>query len=222
MMKKRTIQLGDYDTAAHGWTLAACEFPEPEPEENLVQVPGRANGPLDLSAVLTDGEPVYGSRPLSVTLETSEGDRAARVTRISTMVNLLHGRRVNIVLPDHPGHYATGRLKLRQLYNDPAHAAVEVSAACEPWLYKSSETMTTLTASSTSKTATLSNGGALSVVPLVEVTGTSVNLKYGSYSWALSAGSYRLPDLLLVPGSNAITYSGSGTMKITYREAVLR
>ena len=101
-MQKRTIKLGDYDTAAHGlWTLTGWEFPEPAPVENLVQVPGRIQGPLDLSTVLTDGEPVYGARTLSIHLESSEGDRPARAARISDMVNRLHGRRVDIVLPDY-------------------------------------------------------------------------------------------------------------------------
>ncbi len=225
-MKKRTIRLGDYDTAAHGlWTLTAWEFPEPTPEENLVQVPGRIRGPLDLSTVLTDGEPCYGARALSITLESSEGDRLARAARISDMVNRLHGRRVDIVLPDHPLHYATGRLTIETLYNDPAHASVEVAGVCEPWLYAKEETVVQLQATATAQTAILRNAGAMPVVPLVEITaaaGATVSLVFGTYSWALAAGAYKLPDLALLPGDHVITYSGAGTAKITYREAVLR
>lgn len=225
-MDKRTIRLGDYDTAAHGlWTLTAWEFPEPTPEENLVNIPGRIRGPLDLSTVLTDGEPRYSSRPLSITLESSEGDRLARMARISEMVNRFHGRRVDIVLPDHPLHYAIGRLAVQLLYNDLAHASVQVTGTCEPWLYAQDETVVLLTATTEAQTATLRNAGAMSMVPLIEVTaaeGQSVNLIYGSYSWALSAGAYQLPDLLLTPGDHVITYSGSGTATITYREAVIR
>ena len=225
-MKKRTIRLGDYDTAAHGlWTLTAWEFPEPTPEENLVQVPGRIRGPLDLSTVLTDGEPCYGARALSITLESSEGDRLARAARISDMVNRLHGRRVDIVLPDHPLHYATGRLTIETLYNDPAHASVEVAGVCEPWLYAKEETVVQLQATATAQTAILRNAGAMPVVPLVEITaaaGATVSLVFGTYSWALAAGDYKLPDLALLPGDHVITYSGAGTAKITYREAVLR
>lgn len=222
-MEKRTIKLGDYDTAANGWTLAAWDFPAPEVEENLVNVPGRAKGPLDLSTALTDGVPTYGARELTVTLESSEGDRAARLASISAMVNTLHGKRVDIVLPDHPSHYATGRVRVQQLYNDPAHASVQVVATCEPWLYKSNERTGTLNTTSAGRPITLQNDGAMPVVPLVTISGTgaSVNLKYGSYSWTLSAGDYKLPDLLLLPGVNSVTVSGSGTIKFTYREAVL-
>lgn len=225
-MTKRTIQLGDYDTAAHGlWTLTAWEFPEPTTEENLVQVPGRFQGPLDLSTALTDGEPTYGSRPLSITLESSEGNRPAREARISEMVNQLHGRRKEIVLPDHPQRYAVGRLAVQTLYNDLAHASVKVTGTCEPWLYSRDETVVQLTATPEAQTALLRNAGAMPMVPLLEVSaaeGQAVNLVYGNYSWALPSGAYQLPDLLLTPGDHVITYSGSGTATITYREAVIR
>ena len=225
-MIKRTIQLGDYDTAAHGlWTLAAWEFSEPAVEENLVNVPGRAMGPLDLSTALTDGEPSYGSRSLSITLESSEGDRLAREARISEMVNRLHGRRVPIVLPDKPLHYATGRLKVQTLYSDMAHASVQVTGTCEPWLYAKDETVVQLQATTAAQTARVRNAGAMTVVPMVEVTaaaGATVLLVFGSYSWALGAGTYKLPDLALTPGDHDINYSGAGTLSITYREAVIR
>lgn len=226
MYKKRTVLLGDYDTAAHGlWTLTGWKFPEPEVEQNLVNVPGRAQGPLDLSTALTDGQPVYGARPLTITLESSEGTREARESRISEMVLQLHGRRVNFVLPDHPLHYGTGRLHVETLYNDLAHASVQVSGTCEPWLYAKDETVVQLEATAAAQTALLRNAGAMPVVPLVEITaaaGATVLLVYGVYSWALGAGAYRLPDLNLLPGDHTITYSGAGTATITYREAVLR
>lgn len=225
-MEKRTIKLGDYDTAAHGlWTLTAWEFPEPEMEENLVYVPGRVKGPLDLTTALTDGEPVYGARPLSITLESSEGDRLARDARISEMVNKLHGRRVDFVLPDRPLHYGTGRLAVKKLYNDMAHASVQVTGTCEPWLYAKDETVVPLTATDEPQTLLLRNPGAMPVVPLVEVAaaeGEAVHLVYGSYSWELSAGAYKLPNLLLTNGEHAVTYSGAGTLTFTYREALIR
>ena len=225
-MKKRSVRLGDYDTATDGlWTLAALDFPEPDQETNMVPVPGRTKGPLDLSYVLTEGEPCYGSRPLSITLESSEGDRAARQLRISNMINRLHGRRIEIVLPDNPDHYALGRVGVRQLYNDPAHAAVEISGTCEPWLYAAEETRVLIQATTIESTTTLHNAGAMSVVPVLEVTaedGGNVILKYGTSSGAFSTGTYSWPALLLTPGYHDVRCSGAGSVTIKYREAVLR
>lgn len=225
-MDKRTMLLGDYDTAADGlWTLKEWSFPEPEEETTIVDVPGRWKGPLDLSTAMTDGEPVYKTRPLTVKLESSEGDRLARRARIRAMVNKLHGRRVDIVLPDDPDHYITGRLSLKETYNDLAHCAIQVTGTCEPWRYAMEETVYTLTASATAAAATLRNDGTMPVIPLLEVAapaGSSILLQYAErYSWALSSGLYELPDLLLTNGDHVVTYSGAGTLTITYREAVL-
>lgn len=225
-MKKRTIQLGDYDTAAHGlWTLTGWEFPTPVQETNLVNVPGRVKGPLDLTTTLTDGEPRYGARPLSITLESSEGDRLAREARISEMINKLHGRRVNFVLPDHPLHYGTGRLHVEKLYNDMAHASVQVTGTCEPWLYAKEETVVQIASTAEAQTVRLRNAGAMPVVPTLEITaeeGASILLGFGAASLALSTGSHIWIDLLLTPGDHVITCSGAGTVTITYREAVLQ
>ena len=220
-MAKRKVIFGTYDTALTGlWTLTGWTFSPAEYQSNLVAVPGRKKGPLDLSTTLTDGEPIYGSRALTVTLESSEGSRLEREARINTMVNWLDGWRMNIILPDDDAHYITGRIHVAKEYNDPAHCAVTVTATCEPWRYNNNETVRTLTATETEQIARLSNAGRMTVVPVLVVDG-AVSLVFGSSSWALSEGSYQLPDLVVAPGGANITYSGTGTLKFSYREALL-
>lgn len=219
-MEKRKIIFGTYDTALNGsWTVSKLELTSPDFQTNLVEIPGR-DGPLDLSAVLTDGEPVYGSRKLTAVLENSEGDRLAREQRIRGIVADLDGRRKQIWLPDSPGYYLEGRISVVRNYNDMAHAAVTVAAICDPWLQRDDETVYTLTATAAAQNATLVNSGRKRVAPVVEITG-SVSLVYGANTWALSAGTYQLPDFVLISGENTLGYSGSGTIKISYREAVL-
>jgi hypothetical protein len=220
-MVKRGFLIGNYDTAAEQWTLTAWALTDQQAVTNLVDVPGRRRGPLDLSTALTDGDPVYGSRTLTASFECSEGTRMEREDKISDMINALDGWRLNIVLPDGPYRYITGRVSVSKVYNDLAHASVKVTATCEPWRYNATETAVVLTAAATAKKATLLNSGRLAVVPLLEVSGGDVLLVYGSHSWALSVGSYALPDLLLAHGESVLTYSGEGTLTITYREAVL-
>lgn len=221
-MEKRKIIFGDYDTAAHGWTLAAWQLSPAEQKTNFVDKPG-GDGSWDLSTALTDGLPRYYDRELSATLELSTGDRLSRETIIREMVNSLDGMRVNIELPDDPDHYVTGRLHVAREYNDMAHAAVTVTATCNPWRYNVSPTEKTLTAEATEKTISLNNPGRLAVVPEINIIGSSANvtIKYDAYTVTLGAGSYVLPDLLLLPGSHALKYSGTGTIKLSYRGAVL-
>lgn len=223
-MENRKIIFGNYDTDFDGlWTLAALELTDPEYQANLQEVPGR-DGPLDLSTVLTDGEPRYGSRTLTATLESSEGTRQDRQDRISEMVNALDGRRLDIQHPDYPGHYLTGRIHVAVNYSDLAHASVTVTAVCDPWLYSAIERVYALTAETAEQTAALSNRGRRIVVPQAVITGADASflIKSGNVSLAMGPGTYKLPDLLLLPGTTMVTYSGTGVAKISYREAVLR
>jgi hypothetical protein len=220
-MEKRGFLIGNYDTAAEQWTLTEWKLADPAVVTDLVDVPGRRKGPLDLSTALTDGDPVYGSRQLTATFECSEGTRMEREARISTMVNWLDGWRLNIVLPDDPYRYITGRVSVARNYNDLAHASVSVTAICEPWRYNAAETTVVLSATATAQAAALLNGGRLSVVPRLQVSGGDVVLVYGASSWALGEGVYDLPDLLLQAGESVVTYSGAGVLTLTYREAVL-
>ena len=225
MATKRKLLLGTYDTAEHLWTLTEWKLTDPAQERAWVDIPGRRKGPLDASTILTDGDPVYDSRTLTATLESSEGTREEREARIEQMVNWLDGWWTDIILPDdiNTRRYMRGTVSVKRTYNDQAHAQVKLSIICEPWKYAATEKVVEFTVSTTEKTGELINNGRLSMVPLLTITGTgaSVLLKYGASSWTLSAGEYLLPDILLKSGTLSFKYSGTGSIKFTYREAVL-
>lgn len=220
---KRGFILGDYNTAAKGWTLTGWSFPEPETQTNYVAVPGRAAGPLDMSTALTGGDPRYNSRELTVTLECSEGTRLDRDDLIEEMANRLHGMREEIIFPDDATRYAVGRLSVETEYSDMAHCAVTVTGTCEPWRYSREETHISLLATERVATAVLYNGGRRVVVPEVVVSGygAQVRLACGGREWTLSTGKYKLPELSLPKGNALLTYSGTGAVSITYREAII-
>lgn len=221
-MEKRKLLIGTYDTALEGlWTLSAWALEAPALIESYIDIPGRIDGPLDTSTALTDGDARYGPRAFEAVLESSEGTRLDREARISAMVNQLDGRRFDIVLPDDPTHHIRGRVRVAKLFNNLAHGSVKVTATCEPWRYNNADTVVGLTATEAEQTATLLNTGRRAVAPLVQVTGGTVNLTFGTSRWALSAGTHQLPDLFLSQGAHPLTYSGSGTLLLSYREAVL-
>jgi len=221
MADERRIILGDYDTFANGqWILSDWSFSEPVYKDSFVAVPGRS-GDLDLSTTLTDGEPVYNNRTLTVALESSDGTRDDRKARIDSMINLLDGRRMQITLPDEDTCYIYGRIHVAQNYNDPALASVTVTANCDPWRYAKDLTTQTITATSTATAYTLTNAGRRTVVPTLVVAGGDVTIVQGTYTTTLSAGTYILPDITVPTGGATITVSGSGTLTVTYREASL-
>lgn len=218
-MEKRKIVIGDYNTAADGWTLAAWKL-DPAVQKTKYEQKPFGDGAWDLSTALTDGIPRYNDRNLTVTLELSEGTRLEREEVIRRMVNLLDGLRWDIHLPDDDLHHVTGRVHVVREYNDLAHAAVTVTAVCEPWKYANAETVVTLAATGTKQIETLYNAGRRAVVPTLEVSGVLV-LEYGTSSLSTNTGVHTWPTLLLTPGAHPIKYSGTGTVSIKYREAVL-
>lgn len=219
-MKKRGLIIGTYDTSLL-WTLTAWDFAPAEQDTKYLAIPGRTKGPLNFSTALTDGEPTYLSRQLTATFECSEGDRLQRKQWIAEMVNSLDGREWEIVLPDDPHLYIVGSVRVTPLYNDPAHASVSVTAICEPWKYYHDETVVVLIATSARQVLTLKNTGRLPVMPTVVVKGSTVRIELETATYALSDGTYELPELYLRPGETLLAYSGEGTATITYREAVL-
>lgn len=222
-MEARKIIFGDYNTSEYGWTLSNWVLAPAVEKTSYVDKLG-GDGSWDLSTALTDGTPTFSDRVLTATFERSDGTRLSREAEISYMINNLHGRRVDIHLPDDDTHHLSGRLHVVKEYNDLAHGAVSVSAVCDPWKYADNEKIVPLgTLGPTAKTVVVTNMGYRTVVPVITVTdeGAEVQLTFGTKIRAFSAGDYKWPDLLLLPGRNSISLSGSGTVKLTYREAVL-
>lgn len=221
-MEKRRIILGTYDTAQHGWTLTGWKLGAAEQKTHYIDKPN-GDGAWDVSTALTDGLIRYKDRPLTATLECSEGTRKERETLIRQMINSLDGMRVEIHLPDDDAHHVIGRLQVVREYNDLAHAAVTVAATCEPWKYADEETVVVREVSTNQNAVILTNEGRRAVVPTLKVEGedSSVLIEYQGNSQAMSAGTYQWPLLLLTPGEHSISYSGRGRLVITYREAVL-
>ena len=221
--KKRGMVFGEYDTAVEGWTLTEWSFEEPEAQTYYVDVPGRSAGPIDMSTALTNGDPRYQSRTLYAQFECSEGNRLTRNALISDMVNRLHGRRDDIILPDDEAHYVTGRLSVLTKYSDPAHASVTVEAVCDPWRYSKTDTQIELTVLNTESQVVLSNSGRRVVSPEITVSGygARVTLVHGSKSWTLTTGTHHLSGFSLPTGNTVIHCSGYGTVTFTYREAIL-
>ncbi len=219
-MNKRTILLGSYDTAAHGWTLTACKLSDPEQKLNYVEKLG-GDGSWDLSTVSTDGIPRYKNRTLTVSLECSVGTRDEREQLINDMTAALDGLEHSIVLPDRPEYYLRGRIHIGVDKSTPAHAVLAITGNCEPWFYKARETVTELQATANMQTAYIYNRGRRAAVPVLTAS-DNISLKYNGITVDLTAGSFEWAAMVLTQGQHKLEYCGSGQLTITFREGVLR
>lgn len=216
----RKAVIGNYDTAAKGWTLCAYALDPPAWRENLVEVPGM-DGALDLSPY-PSGEVAYSPRTLSITLERSDGTRASREAAIDAMVNALDGKSLKITLPDGVDHYVWGRVRVARQYSNLAHAQVIVSATCDPWRRKAAPTVISGTVPVSGTLALNLPNERRPVVPSIQVS-AAATITFGGKDIAVGAGTHRSLDIRLVAGNNAITIAATAgtTVSVTYQEASL-
>lgn len=221
-MKKRTVKLGNYNTADYGWTVTSIELSPPEQKLNYVEKLG-GDGSWDLSTALTDGIPRYKDRELTITLECSNGSRMDREELLNEMVNKLDGFETDIVLPDRPGYYLQGRLHVEVVQN-VSYAEVIVTSTVKPWFFRDRETVIELLdITAETKTILIRNSGRRAVTPLLTAgAGSAIGLNFNGHSTSFGEGSFEWSALLLRPGDHVLEYSGLGSLTITFREAVLR
>lgn len=216
----RKAVIGNYDTAAKGWTLCAYALDPPAWRENLVEVPGM-DGAIDLSACPA-GDVAYSPRALSITLERSDGTRASREAAIDAMVNALDGKSLKITLPDGVDHYVWGRVRVARQYSNLAHAQVIVSATCDPWRRKDTPTVVSGTVPESGTLSLSLPNERRPVVPSIQVS-AAATIIFGGKNIAVGAGTHRSLDIRLVAGNNAITIAAAAgtTVSVTYQEASL-
>lgn len=199
-------------------TLSGKSIPDPEPKTNYINIDG-ADGSLDMSEVLT-GKVTYSDRTVTASFRTSEGTHEERMRLLRQIKAALHGRKVKIIEPDDPQHYFFGRVKIKDPTADQVHLAFTVEATCEPWRYAVNETERIVQLSSDGVTMILRNEGTKTLCPTIKIDGT-VSITANGVATELSNGTYKITDIQLAPGINAVGLTGAGTVTFIYREAEL-
>ena len=215
----RGIIFNDHHSADDwGLILNSCKNTPPEPKYVRVSVDGR-DGDLNLSRALT-GDMRYSNRKVSYGFVATDGSQTEREELISNIINEIHGQEVKIIEPDDPDHYLLGEIEVSDIQNNKAYATFDVSATCEPYRYSINEVNRVINVTSTETNIVLTNAGTKSIIPMLTVSG-EVNIKFNDTSVSFSDGNFKLTSLVLRKGSTVITVSGSGTLLVSYREAIL-
>lgn len=212
-------------------------IPPPNVRIKRIEIPG-VHGSIDLSNILT-GYPTYENRSgtLEYILEPGYSDTN---TVGSEIMQYLHGRSMNLYLDDDPGFYYTGTFYVKQLRADAKVTGVsieyslypfkhEIITSDEDWLWDPFNFETGVIRSWDSLTVDGSlqltvEDCAEPVLPVFTVSsamtlthvyykldGTQVSKEY-----ALASGR-SMPGLTLRPGQNTLTFTGNGTVTISFR-----
>ena len=218
-MVLRGVRFGNYHTAGDwGLILNQKSIDPPTPKIVSVSIDGR-DGELDLSEALT-GEITFENRRALFVFLITEGTYLDRESMIANIYRAVHGRKLNIIIDDDFTRYLVGRCSITEVTNNNAYGMITIEANCEPYRYSVYDTVRTIDVTATPTDILLSNKGVKSVTPTLKVTGT-VNITFGTSTISLSAGEYKISDLVLTSGETLIKVQGSGTLVVTYREGIL-
>lgn len=200
--------------------LNEFSFPPPSIKTQTVDLPG-ADGTVDLSTVLTDGEPCFNDRSGTIVLIAIGKHRKQQIDRI---INTLHGRKFYICGPDDDWWFY-GRIAVSEYESKGNAGTITLTCTCEPWKYAKNENVTVFEVSTTPVTKRILNHGRRRSVPIMYVSeGVNVDITDGTVTQrGYSGGStYMLAEYPITDNIKlTITGDAPGTVYIIFREAVL-
>lgn len=189
------------------------EIGNPEIQTYNVEIPGR-NGKLRLTKNLT-GRVTYFNRKIKLQY-LSSGSRAD-LQVIKDLLSKYHGEVIRIIDDDTPDYYYEGECSVENV-DKGSYVQSVLTIDADPFRIMIEPIVRTITLSAETQTVYITNDG-VAIVPTFTTTGTATII-IGDHTISVStATTWEDPDVLLEPGLNKITVSGSGTLKISYKEA---
>lgn len=211
------VDIGGVDTLQQ-WGLLLCadlKNDAPELKSNMVDIPGRS-GSVNMSYVVSNGQPVFEDREISFTLFAPVDDVTLNQIR-AELAALCHGREQTLTLPTDPTHYYRGVFAVGRIsgYNS---GKIPVEVLAEPYAYKNDQTEISSTIPAVgSVNITLTN----EMMPAtVTVTASDdITLTVDETAYSIPVGTTTLP-ITLTGGETEITVAGEEgeTVQITYQE----
>lgn len=105
----------------------------PEPYTNYVDIPGRTEGPIDLSEALTGG-PSFNNSEGEWEFVHMEGYQT-RPALYSELKSFLHNKQVKIILEEDPAHYYIGRTTVGMPQTGKGNNAFSIAYNVRPVKY---------------------------------------------------------------------------------------
>lgn len=200
---------------AWGLLLTSKEIGSPEIKEKKVDVEG-ADGQLDYTEYF--GGVKFGNRTLKFDFSKGSVSPIAFLSLVSQIQAGIHGRRLVVALDDDPDWYYQGRIRVSDFTHEKGIAKVSIEVDADPYKLKKAATVVTKEVAENGR-ITLHNSRK-PVVPTI-TTDAAMTITYAGTSYAVQAGTFRLPELQLKEGDSIVTFKGTGTVVIEYREGSL-
>lgn len=195
--------------------LTKAEIPPPTPKTMSVEIKG-ADGVIDLSEVLTD-DIKYKNRTIKLTFEVLNDTQYYSIT--SEVAKYLHGKKVTFRINNDDSYYYTGRAFINSWECVKRKGIIVVTVDADPYKYEVTEKIINVNLNNETKDLIIINGRK-HICPTLDVTGL-VNLIWNGVTYTLSEGKQQVIRFVLKEDKNFVSFTGTGTVKITYRKGEL-
>lgn len=133
-----SIATGEKRNTWEDWHLIPSAPPmvaPPEAYKNFVDIPGRKEGNLDLSEVLTS-KPSYTQSEGSWDFIWSPEYciSMSRVQAYNTVLQFIHGKRMRVTFEENPDVSYTGRFYVSGCQPGGSYSAISIEYVIDPWL----------------------------------------------------------------------------------------
>lgn len=230
-----SITFGDKNTWDDWFLIPSSRpvFNPPKVKTVYIDIPG-ADWHLDMSESLT-GEVVYEGREGSLEFIVDNGHRTWSEL-YSDIMDYLHGQQMRAVLEDDPSYYYEGRFAVNQWKSDPHNSKItidynvapykfELFSSLEDWLWDPFNFETGIAREYGDLTVDnelilVIEGNRKSVVPSFIVSsedGSGLKVEFDGTTYSLPDGTSKVANIVIKQGTNALTFTGKGTVSVDYR-----
>ena len=181
-----------------------------------IDIPG-ADGELDYTEYF--GKILYSNRTLSFEFSIV-GPPSEFLTLYSRVQNLLHGRKMKIVLDDDPNFYYTGRVHVNEWESDQRVGKLVIDVDAQPYKLKTAPTLVSEIVTGVREINCLNL--RMETIPTI-VASDQVTVQFGNYSKTFT-GSLTDEEIVFEEGQNILKFtpnSASVVVTIEYQEGEL-
>lgn len=235
------IKIGDYHTWDDwGLYLKKISIDFPQRKEHVISVPG-LDGVVDLSNVLTGGEPRYQNRTMNFEFEYMDGSYEEMLTLASVIANRINGRRLRVVLDADPQFYYKGVVHVKVDKVNQMISSINITVTSDPYKYDVLSStddwiwdifnfqtgvilaLKEIEITEDNRTVLIPGVGEASVVPVINVVRMTepMSVTYSGETFPLDVGQNRFPQIQVGRDEVQLQFTGTGTVSIEYRRRSL-
>lgn len=209
-------------------------FSPPKPDIKLLSIPGKS-GSLDVTEIM-DKQVVYADRTGSFEFFVDHEQWSSWVEAYRTVMNYLHGQKMQAVLEDDPDYYYEGRFSVNQYKSNQNWSSIVIDYVANPFKFRryeygrdwiwdtfnfNTDRLDVLESIEVSNTGVIIElfGYGYRTIPIITCSTDKISMYFDNYLTPiqLSKGDNKPSLAVITEGRHQLRFVGKGTISISYR-----